>query len=252
MPTNNYGHAIDESDVAAYAENWQRCLNEDIPDLFYAFDQSEGMTERISSFRISGTTVADLLTATESFGTDFRFYIRLVLKPGYRDQEMIPETPFFYPLIQVASTNSRGLDNENAFIPDWDPNPKIDHSTDSNVDEIPGAGAYLFVENWLAEDHNDLADVFTLTASHNNQRVVSYKFSKDESQAFYNALDAVKSDTPQVSIHLGSSFVVASHPVAFRPVIEVASGSGRGQMLGKKTNAYFDFSNPTPPYPAGG
>lgn len=256
MPTYNYGHRLDSSDVADYSQNWQRCRTEDIPDLFNVYDDTEGMTERVSSYRISGTTVQDLLSAAQSFGNDFRFYVRLVLKPCYMDQDIIPDSPFFYPLIQVASTLDTGLNDDNAFIPDWDPNPNLNritgNDTDSGVDEIPGAGAYLFVEKWLAEPHSRLADCFTLTASHSNRRVTSYKFSKDESLALYNALNAVSSNDPQLSIHLGSSFVVDTHPVAFRPVMEVSSGGVGNIQLGKAGNAYFDFTAPIPPHSAGG
>lgn len=257
MSVTGHGHLIDPDDFSDYCTQWSRCLTEDLTNLFYAYDADNQQTERITSFRISGNALSALDGAIQAAGTDFRLLIHLALKPGYRDVEEIPEKPYFLPIVQVVAKGGAVYAYQNGYAADWNPNPDLPLSTqtqtDSGINEIPGAEAYLFVQAWVETLHLELGDCFESVSYDPYRRVRSYTFSAAESKSIADKITSFGAATAQLSVHLGKGMTVSTHPYAFRPVVEISQlAPGNADLFAKAENGYFDFSQPSPPFPAAG
>jgi len=236
------------------AENWQRCRSEDIPALFTVYSTEYQRAERVVSFRLSDSAFAALLADAQSVKSR-QFVLHLGVKSQtYSDQ--LPDDTAFAPSIE-SYPPVKGASRRDHLL-EWDPktpviNPK---ATESGINAIPGASAYLFVHSWLETPADELGYAFDGLVGQQDRRVEAYVFEKEESAAILADMEAGKAE---LFVHLGSGPVVTTHPFAFRPVIEVRNK--KSGKLSKKTlrnatavsdgegGSFFDYSNPQPPYP---
>lgn len=236
------------------AENWQRCRSEDIPALFSVYSTEYQRAERVVSFRLPDSAFAALLTEALSVKSR-QFVLHLGVKPqAYSDQ--LPEETAFAPSIE-SYPPAKGTPRRDHLL-EWDPktpviNPK---ATESGINAIPGASAYLFVHSWLETPADALGSAFDGLVGQQDHRVEAYVFEKEESAAILADMEAGKAE---LLVHLGSGPVVSTHPFAFRPVIEIRNR--KAGKLSRKTlrnatavsdgdgGSFFDYSNPHPPYP---
>jgi hypothetical protein len=242
--------------IEAAAENWQRCRQEDLPRIFYAYDDKEHQSERLVSFRLKGKKTIQGLTDLIEDPSDFKFIVHLGLRK-FDLSEPIPSKPAFLLYLQVY--NKKGDWQKNYVQLKWDKNSRfskaMEDGTDSGTNAIPAASAYLFVQSWLEMPEVMLAKPFTAATRVMGQRVKAYIFSPEESYSIY--LDIMNSTEDCLDIHLGNGLAVWDHPFSFRPVIEVKGAVPKGKNrqvpmnatgpLDDDGNSYYDFGSPHPP-----
>ncbi len=249
---------------AELAATWQLCRTEEIPDLLYAFDSGEqaNTTERIVTYNLEKEQLQMINATIEEMtanGQDFKLLVHLGLRPGYEGQ-FAPTTPFFQPFLSVFPVGGKDR-YVNSHLFTWDPNPRFPtnpvESTESGTDAIPGAGAFLFVHYYLETPHFDLSSIFEATAYQLGRRVRAYIFSVAESKAIGKRIKVhLQGTKPRLSLHLGRGITVATHPVSFRPVLEVGSSgvTKKGVSIfdggGNDGSDFYDFSMPDPPHSA--
>lgn len=242
--------------VSQLAENWQRCRTEDIPSLFSVYSKVYKRAERVVAFRLPDIAFAALLKDAQS-SKDPQFILHLGVKSmTYSDQ--LPEDTAFTPYIESYSS---AAGKRSHYALEWDAEPPVidPNKTESGINAIPGASAYLFVHSWLETPAENLGYAFDGLVDQQDRRVESYIFEKDESAAILADMEAGKAE---LFIYMGSGPVVQTHPFAFRPVIEIRNRSVSD--LSKKTlrnstalsdgdgGSYFDYSLPNPPNGPGG
>jgi hypothetical protein len=246
------------------AENWQRCRQEDLPALFYAYDRKESQGERIVTFRLEKEVLKELYNGVSNLDN-----LEFVVHLGMTDEritEQIPDSPAFILLIQ--SLEQKSDLQENCFLLNWAPNGRFTNSEEddptSGKNAIPAASAYLFVMSWMETPEQDLAMPFTAVSHVLGKRVKNYRFSNAESVSIYEDIGrSLKNKVSYLDIHLGNGLAVYDHPFSFRPVIEVKNavqvnkkGELKKPLVGHRlatglTNgtgdSFYDFSNPEPP-----
>ncbi|MEL6142651.1 MAG: hypothetical protein AAFQ37_12005 [Bacteroidota bacterium] len=250
-------------DFAIYVRNWQRARAEDMPNLFYGFDTVQDQTERIAAYSLTDDQIASIVELGNKAGEDVGFIVHLGLDENYLGS-FAPVSPHFFFILQVIDgKNTEPF--EGGFRMQWDPNPTLPTSaTDaaqSGIDAIPGAGAYLFVFSWLETPHGSLSNVFELSAAELGRRVKCFKYgvknknsnSPSESEVIHQTLvDTVTNGEAKLSVYMGRGIQVSTHPVEFRPILEVgekASSSPRANNDGGNGGGnFYDYSNPSPPY----
>lgn len=237
-------------------ETWQTTLPDNLPTLFYAFDETQSQTERVAGFRITDQDQFKLLLDSKPE----RLRIHLGANPDY-DSNIVPS----YPAVQffIEGLKSKGETVTLQF--EWDPNPpfleKGAYGQDSGPNEIPVDGAILFAQAWLETPYDSIRDAFEGADSRNLvQRVKSYTFQEDETASIITQLEKYTGDV-QLNLYLGNSIPVTNHPFGFRPVLEVrpvpfipaektkakASKKDNNGGGGGDGSTFFDFSNPCPP-----
>lgn len=247
--------------VRKLAENWQRCRFNDLPALFSAYDADQAQTERVVTYRLDKKSFTDLLADADKAG-DFRFVVHLGLAEKYRS-ERIPKNPPFVLLLQVL----RKADDfqRNCYALTWASDSRFTDplQTDSGLNAIPAASAYLFVYSWLETPANLLGHAFESVAHEQDLRVKSYSFSVDESRSIYIDMKrGAKSEGSTLLLHLGKGVAVKGHPFSFRPVLEVENAVAAGKpgkvarnatgLTDDEENSYYDFARPPPPHPPEG
>ena len=247
--------------VRKLAEHWQRCRLDDLPGLFSAYDKEQAQTERVVTYRLDQDSLTQLLADADK-DNDFHFVVHLGLgKDYYSDQ--VPVSPPFLLLIQVLR-NAADY-QRNCYALGWASDSRFTDplQTDSGVNAIPAASAYLFVYSWLETPAHELAGAFESVAHEQDCRVKSYSFSVEESRSIRNDIErSIKTGTPNLLLHLGKGIAVKGHPFSFRPVLEVENAvavDNPGKVKRNATglldddgNSYYDFSKPNPPYPPQG
>jgi len=248
-------------------EQWQRCRTEDLPGLFYAYDEVDVQTERIVSFRLSGE---DLKAFSHHLKRQIakhsnnpnpldrcRLAVYLGLSEGY-DGEFANKDPHFCLILQPYSP---GLEaGKLVWKMDWDPNPKFPtdptQSPLSGRNAIPGDGAFLFVHHWLETEHYELSTLFESTAYQLGRRVKSYRFAAQVTESIAADIDKALADRGVLFVHLGRGISVSTHPFSFRPVLEVAGQTylERDRQYAEDNEngnggSFYDYSVPIPPGP---
>lgn len=247
-----------------YAENWQRCRQEDLPALFYAYDKTENQGERIVTFRLDKNTLQELYDGVTNTDT-LQFIVHLGMTEESIPQQ-IPDVPPFVLLLQASE--QRKDFQENCFLLDWAPNGRFTTSEEndptSGKNAIPAASAYLFVMSWMETPEEDLAMPFTAVSHVLGKRVKNYRFSNVESQSIYEDIGrSLKNKVSYLDIHLGNGLAVYDHPFSFRPVIEIKNAvdlTKKGKVKKPVTGArnatgltnengdsFYDFGQPEPP-----
>lgn len=247
--------------VQQLAEHWQRCRLDDLPALFSAYDVEQAQTERVVTYRLDPDSLAELLAQADK-DNDFRFVIHLGLVKDYYS-EQVPTNPPFLLLIQVLR---KAADfQRNCYALTWASDSRFTDpmQTDSGINAIPAASAYLFVYSWLETPVHELPEAFESVAHEQDCRVKTYSFSVEESRSIRNDIErSIKTGAPSLLIHLGQGIAVKGHPFSFRPVLEVENAedpTSPGKVKRNSTglldddgNSYYDFSRPNPPYPPEG
>jgi len=253
-------------DFAIYVRNWQRAKAEDLPDLFYGFDSAEDQTERIAAYTIADIEqIASIVELGNKAGEDIQFVVHLGLDENYQGS-FAPTEPHFFFILQVRNGRYTGQ-FDGGFRMKWDPNPTLPTSAvdaaESGIDAIPGAGAYLFAFSWLETQHADLASVFELSAAELGRRVKCFKYgtktsgsnAPSESEVIQQVLaDTALNGEAKISVYMGRGIQVSTHPVEFRPVLEInekTSTTTRNKANSNGGNGggnFYDFSQPVPPY----
>lgn len=249
-------------------EQWQRCRTEDLPGLFYAYDEAEVQTERIVSFRLRGS---DLKAFAKHLKQQIvahrdapnpldrcRLAVYLGLKEGY-DGEFAQKEPHFCLILQPYSPDIEM--DEFVWKMEWDPNPSFPtdptQSPLSGRNAIPGDGAFLFVHHWLETEHYELSTLFESSAYQLGRRVKSYRFAAQETESISADIAKALADDGELYVHLGRGIRVSTHPFSFRPVLEVAGQTylRRGRTYsdnnggGGDDGTFYDYSIPIPPGP---
>lgn len=217
---------ITRDDVAQAAERWQRCRQEDLPRLFYAYNDSSDRlrSERVVSYQLGGKKV-ETLTKKLSLDKPFNFAVHL----GAHSSDLqgpVPDSPAFTLFLEAAVQTEK----KQAFKCQelsWAKNSRFNKRTEDDVtsrrNAIPAASAYLFVQSWLELPEVALARPFSATAHMMGKRVKSYLFTAEESRSILR--DIKLSETKALQIHLGNGLAVDDHPYSFRPVVEVKGGA---------------------------
>lgn len=250
--------ALAKKQVKKFASNWQRCRQQELPDLFYAYDQSQQQSERAVTYRLSGKALEKFYQSVPA-NEQFRFIVHLGLRNNHYSAE-IPDEPAFVLLLQ-AYTKKKDW-QQGCFPLSWEANSRFsgaqEDGTTSEANAIPAAGAYLFIMSWLETPEERLAEPFTAVSHVLGRRVKAYAFSSAESKSIYDDLtNSLKSKAPALDIHLGRGLAVYDHPFSFRPVVEVKRavdvakpGSNARNATGLTNDdgdSFYDFSNPIPP-----
>jgi hypothetical protein len=246
------------------AENWQRCRQENLPALFYAYDEKESQGERIVTFRLDRDKLQELYDDVTDQGS-----LQFIVHLGMTDEsipEQIPDIPPFVLLLQASEKKTDF--QANCFLLNWAPNGRFttyeESDPTSGENAIPAASAYLFVMSWMETAEEDLAMPFTAGSHVLGKRVKNYRFSNAESISIYKDIKAtLKSDLPRLDIHMGNGLAVYDHPFSFRPVIEVRNAVNvdeNGSLVEPTTNgrsatglvngygdSFYDFGAPEPP-----
>lgn len=244
--------------VGKLAKNWQRCRQEELPGLFYVYDEKEGHSERIVTYRMAGDQFKAFYDGIP-VKKDFKLIVHLGLKTNHYS-ESIPESPAFVLMVQclVKPTDWQ----KECYALDWEANSRFssgaedDSSSEKNA--IPAAGAYLFVQSWMETPESHLAEPFTAVSHVLGRRVKAYVFSPTESRSIYDDMtNSLASKKPCLDIHLGRGLAVYDHPFSFRPVIEVKNAVDPKEMGTVARNAtglvndngdsFYDFGEPIPP-----
>lgn len=257
---NQKAKVYTKSKVKQLAENWQRCRQEELPGLFYAYDSKEEHSERIVTYRMARENLKAFYSGVP-VKKEFKFIVHLGLKTNHYS-ESIPATPAFVLMIQAYV---EGADWQKGCYPlKWDPNSRFSKGAEDNssseANAIPAAGAYLFVQSWLETPEAHLAEPFTAVSHVLGRRVKSYVFSPTESKSIYEDLaNSVDKDGCPIGldIHLGRGLAVYDHPFSFRPVIEVKKAvdvNNTGKVYRNATgltndegDSFYDFGLPIPP-----
>lgn len=247
--------------VQKLAENWQRCRVDDLPGLFSAYDVKQAQTERVVTYRLDPDSLAELLKDTKEEG-NYKFVVHLGLIKNHYSVE-VPTNPPFVLLIQVLRKASDF--QRNCYALTWASDSRFTDplQTDSGINAIPAASAYLFVYSWLETPAYELSEAFESVAHEQDCRVKSYSFSSDESRSIRNDIErSLKTGNPSLLLHLGKGIAVKGHPFSFRPVLEVENAvqpAKPGKTARNATgltdddgNSYYDFSLPHPPHPPQG
>lgn len=249
---------LSKKKVEKLAQNWQRCRQEELPGLFYAYDEVEHQSERIVTYRLAGDPLKDFYESIPAKKA-FKLIVHLGLQADHYP-ESIPESPAFMLLIQSSVKSSDW--QEGCFPMKWEANSRFskgaedDSSSEKNA--IPAAGAYLFVQSWLETPESLLAVPFTAVSHVLGRRVKAYVFSPTESRSIYDDMTrSMASNMPCVDIHLGRGLAVYDHPFSFRPVIEVKNAvdpKNPGSVARNATgltnddgDSFYDFGAPIPP-----
>jgi hypothetical protein len=240
--------------VVQAAENWQRCPYEELPRAFNAYNKELMQSERVMTYRLSDLKALSALTADCKSREAFRFVIHLGLR-SRKPRRTIPNTPDFQLFIQVLTDKE---DEPNDCHPlEWVPNSQFGkrtaRSTESGVNAIPGASAYLFAQAWRELPHEKLAMPFTGSIRELGRRVKSFTHSAPVSQSI--RADLLGREDRTITVHLGVGLAVYDHPFAFRPVVEVSTHpDGRYKKRNHKSgleedsdDSFYDFSMPDPP-----
>jgi hypothetical protein len=256
--------ALSKDLTQKYAQNWQRCRPEELPGLFYAYDETENQSERLVTFRLEREALKELYDSV-SKQDDLQFIIHLgVTQESLPDR--IPLAPSFLLMIQVWQ--KKGDFQKNCFSLNWAPNGRFTNGEEddplSGKNAIPAASAYLFVMSWMETPEEDLALPFTAVSHVLGKRVKNYRFSNAESVSIYEDIKrSLATKDPGFDIHLGNGLAVYDHPFSFRPVIEVKNAvkvdkNGRVKnkevvarnatgLLNGNGDSFYDFGAPEPP-----
>lgn len=236
MKSKKKSLALLKEDVQKYAKNWQRCRQEELPGLFYAYDDVEEQGERLVTFRLEKDLLLDLYESITDTST-LQFIVHLGVTQK-RQSERIPEVPSFVLMLQAWE--KEGDLQENCYQLNWAPNGRFTNAEEndplSGKNAIPAASAYLFVMSWMETPEEDLALPFTAVSHVLGKRVKRYIFSNAESVSIYEDIGRSLFGGKKPSyldIHLGKGLAVYDHPFSFRPVIEVKNAvevDKRGKM----------------------
>ncbi|MEM6769768.1 MAG: hypothetical protein AAF597_04200, partial [Bacteroidota bacterium] len=206
--------------VRKLAENWQRCRIADLPALFSAYDEDQAQTERVVTYRLDADSLTSLLKEANN-GEDFRFVVHLGITDGHLSPQ-VPKTPPFVLLIQVLRKAEDF--QRNCYALTWAEDSRFTDpmQTDSGINAIPAASAYLFVYSWLETPAAALPNAFESVAHEQDCRVKTYSFSTAESRSIKNDIArSLASGNASLLLHLGKGIAVKGHPFSFRPVLEV-------------------------------
>lgn len=261
---------ITPDQVNKLTERWQRCRLEDIADLFYAYHETKGHTERVLSYRLSDKAFKALKDHLPCSNIPFSFIVRLGLRRNYREDEVANEPFFTLVLDVVPKDNSKGLlldsDDRRCYRLRWQPDELLDPpgsgfgDNNSGPDEIPPQGAYLFLSSWLETSASDIASTFESLALNVGKRVKAYVYLPTESDDIAKKILATDAtDGGGLFVHMGKGPAVSYHPFSFRPVLEVRKGllGGPGgespsvNLVDGPGGTYYDYSKPSPPYGEG-
>ncbi|MFK8161575.1 MAG: hypothetical protein AB8H12_03845 [Lewinella sp.] len=249
-----------------FAQNWQRCRQEELPGLFYAYDDTESQSERLVTFRLEREALNQLYDSVNNTDT-LQFIVHLGVTHKSLP-ERIPEVPTFLLMLQVWEKEGDLL--ENCYPLRWAPNGRFTNAEEndplSGKNAIPAASAYLFVMSWMETPEEDLAMPFTAVSHVLGKRVKRYRFSNAESVSIFEDIGRSLSSGKKLSyldVHLGNGLAVYDHPFSFRPVIEVKNAvevDKRGRMkneefvarnatgsLNGTGDSFYDFGQPDPP-----
>ena len=241
--------------VAEAAEHWQRCRQEDLPRVFYAYDEDEQQSERVVTYRLGEEGVQQLIEQIDG-SKDFKFVVHLGLYPQDLSAPLTND-PAFALYLQVYRKDADR--REDGLELAWARNSRfssfMETDVNSGINAIPAASAYLFVHSWLEMAESALDRPFTAATRVMGQRVKAFIFSAEESQSIYQ--DILNSPKKQLDVHLGNGLAVWEHPFSFRPVVEVAGAVVKGGtrttpmnatgLTDNDGNSYYDFSMPEPP-----
>lgn len=235
------------SEVMSFTESWQRCTPNNLPNLFYAYNENTRQTERVVSYVLRGESVKKVVELKPSNIT-----ILMGCRTG-SDNGSIQLLPPFAPMIKAGLPDVNY--SKDCFLLEWAPTPPFlqdaGKSTENGVDQIPAEGAYLFILGWLEYQYHQLGTPFEAIAPHLVKRVKSYIFGKAETQKI---IEAIGPDPEQalIYIHMGIGIRVQKHPFSFRPILQITKAL---QDTGNEEDGdgeFFDFSNPCPPRCGGG
>lgn len=255
MATKKPTNPVSSKNIRTALRNWQLAKSERLGDLFYVYDSDQEQTEKIVTFQLDGTDLKKFVKAAKSIAykkksiqENFRFMIRLGLDDGYLQSPTFPTKPFFRIFLQPINGNLNST--EECFEFGWNPNPNLApqlwQNTGSTKDAISGAAAFLFVHSWLESSQGDTDTIFTSFDAQVPKRVRAYLYSKEESQIILGKAEKAASTKGALCLHLGRGPRVSSHPVEFRPILEVANGPNTS-AADSDDDAFFDFTLPIPP-----
>lgn len=249
---------LSKKKVEKLAQNWQRCRQEELPGLFYAYDEVDRQSERIVTYRMAGDQFRAFYDSVPA-KKEFKLIVHLGLRANHYS-EAIPESPAFSLIIQSYVKDSDW--QEGCFSLDWEANSRFssgaEDGSSSEKNAIPAAGAYLFVQSWMETPEAHLAEPFTAVSHVLGRRVKAYVFSPTESRSIYDDMtNSLASKKPCLDIHLGRGLAVYDHPFSFRPVIEVKNAvdfKNPGSVARNATgltnddgDSFYDFGTPIPP-----
>ena len=259
---NGGAKPISVKDFTEVTKNWQRCPTDRLARLFYAYDKYEMQTERVVTYYMDSATVNSFAKQIKAFNAKkepFQFLVHLGLRDGYkkslRSDAEIPSEPYFDIMLQIQGPSTDF--GENVWRLKWEADPLFPRNpfepVNSGKDAIPGAAAFLFVHAWLETKSNRLGEPFETNAYYLGKRVKAFRFEHEEGQAIAADILAVASTNEGVlCVHLGKGEEVSTHPVRFRPVLEVTTQTfiNNGRIRDEEDDgdgSYFDYSNPIPP-----
>lgn len=243
-------------------KNWQRCPTDQLGRLFFAYDKYEMQSERVVTYFLDSDTVSafsDQIKGFRAKNEPFQFLVHLGLRDGYEKSlepaAEIPTSPYFELLLQIQGPET-GF-GENVWRLKWEPDPLFPRNAFEPVlsgkDAIPGAAAFLFVHSWLETSYQNLGKPFETNAYYLGKRVKAFRFEQEEGQAIADdVLKVAATKEGILCVHLGKGPDVSSHPVRFRPVLEVTTQTfiNNGRVRDEDDDgdgSYFDYSNPIPP-----
>lgn len=242
--------------IAKLAEAWQRCRQEDLPKVFYAYDAEEKQTERVVTYELPDKHLK-LLASAATQNDQLQLVVHLGLHEG-RLTERVPDQPAFALLLELRLGKKAVAVHELTWLKNGRFSTNMSVETQSLTNAIPAAGAFLFVHSWMQMPEADLAAPFTAASRVLGQRVKSYIFSVVESRSILE--DIIATGAKGLQVHLGNGLAVWSHPFSFRPVVDVVDGAPdedsslerralfTGQAPGNDDdNSYYDYSIPNPP-----
>lgn len=247
MGTIKQGRLSQET-VDKYTENWMKMLPGQDSNMFVAYDNKSGETERVTSFKLEEAALKNIKEITKKNNVEhFGVYLGAT-DDSFIDLKRIPDNPYFIPILGVKL---EGIPDTIFYKFSWEANPpfldvKGDHikhySVTSGIDAISPRNAYLFMKSWMDRPFGELGRAFVGTANGLLQRVRHYRYITAESE------EMVKSITiaDQVYMHIGDGGVNPEHPFAFRPIIETVWKSD-GTLAAEAGGSAFDFSSPCPP-----
>lgn len=239
------------------AENWQRCVQDELPRAFYAYSAELRQSERVVTYRLAGQDNISAFTEAARKSEKFQFAIHLGLRTPKLSRR-IPEEPAFILFIQFRVAGNEGP-KDNCFALEWVPNSKLSarnaDRTSSSGNAITPASAYLFTQAWLELPYDELDQPFVADLRFPGRRVKSYIHSLACSECI--KMDFLKDESIELTVHMGTGTAIWEHPFSFRPVIELSKptedvprplrfspGPADGDSV---EDSFYDFADPEPP-----
>lgn len=242
--------------------NWQKILPTQIPNLFYAYDETQERTEKVVSYKLSQEGV-ERLQQLDPEKQNYELSFILASKKPSRSRT-VNNSPTFAPVLAIDLTPDSKDAQLEYYELEWERNPHFldsseNHAVRSGIDAIPAAGAFLFIYNWLRQSAYQINQVFEYDLFSELKRVRAYTYIVDETKKIIADIQKEHDPSTEINvyIHLGVGLSVEDHPFSFRPVIEVhpkatkAKGKTRTKedvFIELTSSSFFDFSRPCPPY----